>query len=56
MQPTIWGKMSVEYIFWYLIYHANTSWSWSVGEYNLVEIYICVEYINCQQFGEYMSV
>ena len=36
-------KMSVEYIFWYLIYHANTSWSWSIGEYNWVEMYICID-------------
>ena len=49
-------KMSVEYIFWYLIYHANTSWSWSVGEYNLVEIYICIEYILPTIWGIYVSL
>lgn len=56
MQPTIWGKMSVEYIFWYFIYHANTSWSWSVGEYDLVEIYICIEYILPTIWGIYVSL
>ena len=44
------------YIFWYLIYHANTSWSWSVGEYNLVEIYICIEYILPTIWGIYVSL
>ena len=48
-------KMSVEYMFWYLIYHASTSWSWSVGEYNLVEIYICIEYM-LPTFAEYISL
>ena len=54
--PQFGEKMSVEYIFWYLIYHANTSWSWSVGEYNLVEIYICIEYILPTIWGIYVSL